>query len=60
MPMRVVADFNVFDIGILEIVFFCFFLIVILCLPASITSVDLFSCHSSISQAQLQYLTISI
>lgn len=58
MPMRVVADFNVFDIGILEIVFF--FIIIILCLPASITSVDLFSCHSSISQAQLQYLTISI
>lgn len=58
--LRAVADFNVFDIGILEIVFCFFIFILILCLSASITSVDLFCCHSSISQAQLQYQTISI
>lgn len=52
MLMRVVTDINVFDIGILEVFFFFFF---ILCLPDSSQSVDLFDCHSPISQTQLQY-----
>lgn len=49
MLMRVVTDFNVFDIG-----FFVFFII---CL---FMSVDLLNCYSLISQAQLQYETISV
>lgn len=40
MLMRVVTDFDAFDIGILGIVFL---IITIICLPESITSVDLFA-----------------
>lgn len=50
MLKRVVTDFNVFDIN------FFFF---ILCLPES-QSVNLLNCRSPTTQAQLQYLTISI
>lgn len=50
MLMRVVTDFNVFDIGL-----FVFFFIICLFM-----SVDLLNCYSLISQAQLQYETISV
>lgn len=51
MLMRVVTDFNVFDIGLFVLFFF------IICL---FMSVDLLNCYSLISQAQLQYETISV
>lgn len=49
MLMRVVTDFNVFDIGLFVLFFYY--------LPLS---VDLLNCYSLISQAQLQYETISV